>query len=321
MNLRYILWLVKKWYWLIILAALIGGAVALGVNHIQPKVYASATTVYVSSPNRNDYQTVLGAQQAAKGFALFPTSDNVLQATIAAVGDPKLSLPQLVPMVSVLNNLDSQFVTITVSNSDPRLAAQLASEIAKQSIAQFMTSQNNNIQNQQFLQRQMASVQTEINSLEQQLAQAQLGTPTSAKTDLVNGLTAKLNSDQLYYSQLLSSQTNISGFEVSVVQQPQIPTSPVGLSRSLAVIIGVLVGLIVIMCVILFLEQTKGIIVLRPGDQITVFDLEADSPTIMTVEDLPETVKPEQERTLKLRSVTIPKRPKNNGLSRNRKAN
>jgi len=315
LSIRYILWLVKKWYWLIILAALIGGTVALGVNHIQPKVYAATTTLYVSSLNRNDYQTVLGAQQAAKAFTLFPQSDKVLQATLDTLRAPNLSLSQLSSMISVQNTLNTQFVSITVSNGDPRLAAQLASEIAKQSIAQFMASQNNNIQNQQFIQQQMASIQSEINSLQEQLARAQLGTPTPAKTELVNGLTTKLNNEQLYYSQLLSSQVNFSSFQVIVVQQPEIPTSPVGLSKSLAVAIGVLVGLVVIMCVILFMEQTRGIMVIRPGDQIMVLDQNTGLPSSIRIEELSAIKKPEQEPTMKLRSVLIPKRPDSFGPS------
>jgi capsular polysaccharide biosynthesis protein len=309
LSIRYILWLVKKWYWLIILAALIGGTVALGVNHIQPKVYAATTTLYVSSLNRNDYQTVLGAQQAAKAFTLFPQSDKVLQATLDTLRVPNLSLPQLSSMISVQNLVDTQFVSITVSYSDPRLAAQLASEIAKQSMAQFMASQANNIQSQQFIQQQMAILQTEINNLREQLTQAQLGTPSPTKNVLVNGLTTKLNIDQQYYGQLLNSQASISGFQVTVVQRAEIPTNPVGLSKSLAVGIGVLVGLVVIMCIILFMEQTRGIMVVRPGDQIMVLDQNTGLTSSIRIEELSAIKKPEQEPTMKLRSVLIPKRP------------
>lgn len=233
---------------------------ALGVNLLQPKVYQATTTLYVSSLNRSDYQTELGAQQAAKSFALFPQSGGVLQATLATVGNRNLSLSQLSSMVTVQNDLNSQFVVINVRNGDPRLAAQLASEIAKQSVAQFMASQSTNIQNQQFIGQQLASLQTEINTLQAQLAQAQVGTATPARTALVTRLTTKLSNDRQVYNQLLSSEASVGGFQVTVVQQSQIPQSPVGLSLALAVAIGALVGLIVIVCVILFIEQTSGIL-------------------------------------------------------------
>ena len=41
-------------------------------------MYQAETTLYVSSPNHSDYNTVVGDQQAAKAFALFPQSSSIL---------------------------------------------------------------------------------------------------------------------------------------------------------------------------------------------------------------------------------------------------
>jgi capsular polysaccharide biosynthesis protein len=221
------------------LAALIGGAVGLAVNLFQPRLYESATTLYVSSPNLSDYQSVLGAQQAAKAFVLFPQSDGMLQTALKTVGTHNLSLSQLSSMVTVDNSLNSQFVVIRVRNSDPTLAAQFASVIAKQSIELYMASQN--------------------------------------------------------------------GFRVTVLQQAEIPSSPVGQGPAIVLAIGMLVGLVVIVCVILFFEQTNGILVIRPGDQITVLDLETGLPTVITVKDLPTKEMPEQDATVKLSRISVPK--------------
>ncbi len=95
MELRHVLRLAKKWFWVIIIAILIGGAAGLVVNLFQPKMYEATTILYVSAPNHSDYQGVLGAQQAAKAFASLPTSDDVLKATLHTVNVPGLSLSQL----------------------------------------------------------------------------------------------------------------------------------------------------------------------------------------------------------------------------------
>jgi len=89
-----------------------------------------ATTLYVGSPNRTDYNSVVGDQQSAKAFAFIPRSDSVLAATLQTVGDQSLSLSQLSSMVTVNNNLDSQYVVIQVRDRDPKRAARLATEIA-----------------------------------------------------------------------------------------------------------------------------------------------------------------------------------------------
>ncbi len=219
LQVRYALWLVRKWLWLLILATLIGGAVGLVVNLFQPKLYESTTSLYISSLNASDYQSVLGAQQAAKGFVVFPQSDGVLQAVLKVVGVRNLTGSQLSSMVTVDNNLNSQFVDIKVRNSDPVMAAQLASAIAKQSMDLYMASQN--------------------------------------------------------------------GFRVTVLQQAEIPTSPVGQGLAVVLAIGMLVGLVIIVCGILFIEQTNGILVIRPGDRIAVLDLETGLPITITVKDLP----------------------------------
>ena len=203
-------------------------------------MYESAATLYVSSPNLSDYQSVLGAQQAAKGFALFPRSDGVIEATLKAVGARDLSLSQLLSMVTVENDLNSQFIVIKVRNSDPELAARLASVIANQAITLLMASQN--------------------------------------------------------------------GFRVTVVQQAEVPIDPVGLGPAIVLAIGMLVGLVVIVCTILFIEQTNGILVIRPGDQITVLDQETGLPAVITVRELPAIERSEQEATLKLRRIVVPQR-------------
>ncbi len=129
MQPRYILGLIRKWLWLIILAALIGGAVGAGVDHILPKKYEADATLFVSSPNHIDENSVLGDQQAARALANFSQSNSVLQATLNSLHIHDLTLPQLTSMVTVQNDLDSQFVIVQVRDKDSQRAAKLASEI------------------------------------------------------------------------------------------------------------------------------------------------------------------------------------------------
>ncbi|MGZ3628947.1 MAG: polysaccharide biosynthesis tyrosine autokinase, partial [Ktedonobacteraceae bacterium] len=221
-------------------------------------------------------------QQAAAALASFPQSDAVLRATLQVIGDKSLSLSQLTSMVSVQNDRSTQFVTVTVRDSDPKRAAQLASEDAKQSIFQFegMLTDPSHTQLAQDLQYQVSQLATEIKNTqdelqnqEQQLANVEnnpVADPTT-QTDLVNQQTSRitqlnttLTALRTAYSQLYGEQisyfTSLSNSQVTLLQDAQVPQSPVGLQRTLAVAIGALAGLITITGVIIFIEQTDDIL-------------------------------------------------------------
>jgi protein-tyrosine kinase len=268
---RKVLWFARKWFWLIVLASFIGGAAGLVVSFLQPKLYEADTTLYISSPNHTDYQSVLGDQQAAKAFIRIPQSDSVLTATIQAVGYRNLNPSQLSSMVTVTNNQDTQYVTIAVRNIDPKMAARLDREIAKQSVISFESAANDNGQVKQFLRQELANLENEMKGLEKQLTEAQnqsrLNTPsTSRQAGSINQLNTHLSADRTLYNELLSSYASMSSTQVTVVQDAQLLPNPIDLGKTVAAAIGALVGLITIVGVIIFIEQTDDI--LRTPDKI-----------------------------------------------------
>ena len=225
-----------------------------------PKTYDAQTTLYLVSPNSSDINFVSGAQQAAKSFALLPHSDPVLLATLQAAGDRSLSPSQLSSMITVENDINSQFVVIKVSAHDPKYAAQLANEITKQSIAQFASASTDGGTSTQFVKQMLGKLEIDINNLEKELADAQNRTPSTSQTARIDQLNTSLSSKLALYNQLLSTYGSISGFQVKILQNAQIPKDPTGLGPAPAVAIGMLAALIVIVAVILFIEQTNGIL-------------------------------------------------------------
>jgi Mrp family chromosome partitioning ATPase/capsular polysaccharide biosynthesis protein len=299
------------------------------VNLLLPKTYEAETQLYISTPNHNDYNTVLGDQQAAKAFTSFPQSTSVLQATLRAAGVRGLSLSQLNSMITVDNSLDSQFVVIRVRDKDPLLAARLATVLTEQSMNQYetlstdggklqfaqdeldrlgneikslenlltslqgqgqavsindptvkaarisdLTDQlnglrqlyielfNTEIQNgaTPFLLQQINTVQTQINNLESILASLK-GSGTSSNDPSVQSvritqLQDELNGLRQLYVPLIDTYGNLTSPQVAVLQSAQVPTKPVGPGAAVAVAIGALAGLIAILGVIVFIEQT-----------------------------------------------------------------
>lgn len=263
MQPRYILGLVRKWLWLIILAALIGGAVGYGVDHILPKKYEADATLFVNSPNHIDYNTVLGDQQAARALALFPQSNSVQQATLKSLHINDLTIPQLTSMVTVQNDLNSQFVVVQVRDKDPQRAALLASEIAKQSKTQLQSTTINST-GAPFVQNEISSIPKEISQLKQELiniqGQSVNGTYTPEQTALINQLRASIEGLEQSYIQYVNTYDTLNGIQVNLLQDAQVPQKPVGAGSAVAIAIGMLVGLIAILGVIIIIEQTDDIL-------------------------------------------------------------
>lgn len=263
MQPRYILGLIRKWIWLIILACLVGGIAGLAVSLLQPKTYEADTTVYLVSPNRSDFNTVSGDQQAAVAFARIPQSNSVLTATLQAVGDKNLSTSQLSSMLTISNTLNSQFVDIKVRDRDPKLAARLSTEVARQSIAQFMAATSGG-QAKQFVKQEMDNLAIQIKNLENELANAQSQTGPDANTDsqstLITQLSTNLSGEQTLYNQLLNTYMSMDSTQAVILQQAQVPQKPVEVGQGPAIAIGMLVGLVVIIGVIFFIEQNDDIL-------------------------------------------------------------
>ncbi len=277
MEMHHVLQILKQWRMRILLACLIGAAAGLTVNLLQPKVYQAEATLFVSSPNHSDINTLLGNQEAAKALASFPQSDAVLRATLQVVGDKSLTLPKLATMVSVQNDRGTQFVVVHVRDNLPERAAFLATEIAKQSIAQFqmMLSDPNRTLLGQDLQQQVTQLATEIKSAENEIQQqdqqlmAIEGQPVADATEQkarVDQQTARLDRLNLTlsglrsaYSQLYSEQISYfdssNNTQVTLLQDAQIPDNSVGLGRTLAIAMGLLAGLVAIVGVIVLVEQ------------------------------------------------------------------
>src|SRR6266487_513621 len=250
----YVLRLIRKWLWLIVLACLVSGAAGLVVSLLRPKVYEADAMVYLNSPNRSDSSAIVGAQQAAKAFALIPQSGPVLLATIQAVGDRNLSPAQLSSMLTVVNNLDTQFVTIGIRDSDPRRAARLATVIVHQSITRFNTAATGGNQTNSFMKQELDTLAFEIKSLENQLTQK------GQVSQTVSQLNVSLNEKRTLYSQLLVSYESMSTIQAVVLQDAEVPKDPVGGGAIVGGAIGMLAGLIVITGVILFIERPGGLL-------------------------------------------------------------
>ena len=166
------------------------------VDHILPKKYEADATLFVTSPNRIDNNSVLGDQQAASALARLSQSNSVLLATLKSLHIYDLTLPQLTSMITVQNDLNSQFVIVQVRDKDPQRAALLASEIAKQSETQFQSTTINST-GAAYVKEEISNIPKEISQLKQEISNIQGqsvdGTYTHEQTALINQLRASVD--------------------------------------------------------------------------------------------------------------------------------
>ncbi|MBK8988044.1 MAG: polysaccharide biosynthesis tyrosine autokinase [Chloroflexi bacterium] len=131
MELRQYVYLVWRWLWLIISGVLLAGGVAYYVSRAQAPVYrASATLLVIEGSNGVDtaYNALLTSEQLAQSYAERLKNYEVLAEALANLG---LSLPpeDLVEFLQVQLVNNTQLIILSVENTDPQVARDLANEI------------------------------------------------------------------------------------------------------------------------------------------------------------------------------------------------
>jgi polysaccharide biosynthesis transport protein len=133
--------LAKRWAWVMLLGILLCGGSTYIVTKLMHPVYQATALLLVSFNTSNS-----AADNTTAALAVLPTyaqlvkNPAVLQSVLAH--HQGLTLDQLFPMISVTPQSNTQVIELDVNNSDPQLAAQLATEVG-QSLAQYSDTKLN----------------------------------------------------------------------------------------------------------------------------------------------------------------------------------
>lgn len=241
MELGIYIRLLRRWLWLVILAATIAGSSAFISARTQPPIYRASTTLQLGNYlNLSDPNP--GMIQSAAALAQTYVSLLKLRPITQAVVD-KLRLPfapeALEGMFEGVVTSGTSFLTLTVTYTDPVIATDVANELAAQLIA---NSPTNLTQDQQ---KQLELLQSEIQQL-----QAQIQTARDEMRAIDNELANQANSDEdtailtarrtELMNEISTAQTNLAAMSNTIVQLQQrgtinyirvmeparIPTSP-----------------------------------------------------------------------------------------------
>ncbi|MGB1250416.1 MAG: polysaccharide biosynthesis tyrosine autokinase [Candidatus Promineifilaceae bacterium] len=171
MELKLILTLLRKWAWLLIVLAILGGAAGYYLDTQQIPVYrASAQVMVMSAPStdsRNRYSSSLADERLADTYSGLFLIQPVLQASYDRLGY------QFSPgSVSVSNPASSQLINILVRDTSPEQAADIANVLVESFKDYALELETGRFQaSEESLRFQIEQTQGQISDIETALSQ------------------------------------------------------------------------------------------------------------------------------------------------------
>lgn len=278
MDLNRYIRLFRKWAWLIILAAVIGGGIAFFVRRSQSDVYKAQTKImigsYLQASNPQAAEIRTGAE-LAKTYAALIQTRTVLQATIDALElDTKPEdlggsiTTELIPETSLL--------VLTVLYPEPEKAAAIANEVSNQLIQNSPTNLTQDEEQLMESAREQVAVLTEqINTANERLDEiaAQIQSFETVETEDAQAELARLqaqwditlNQRAQFQEALAEFQNTIANLnrstnKLTIVEEAVVPAFPESKQVLRTAILGALIGLVLGSALVLFINYQENTI-------------------------------------------------------------
>jgi len=248
-DLRWLLAVIRRWLWLIILCALLGLGGAYGASRYMPPVYSASSTLLIQAAV-TDFQAIMTSERLARTYSQLLKEQTVMEMVIQQLGLDETPVA-LARKVKVNVVADTQLIRVNVEHKDPSLAAQIANALSNAFIEQVEIYQTERYS------ESLTSIKEQIDELATLMDTTQakidvLGTPTFPDDQLelarLEGLQAQYRGA---YTSLLQGyeQMRLSAaqsFQTVVVAEtarvPREPTQNLFLYMSLAGLVGLMVG-------------------------------------------------------------------------------
>ena len=249
MDLRRQIAIVRAWFPLVFVCAVLAAGAAFLFSSQQHKVYEAEATLIVgqslSSVNPSSDQ-LLASQRLSTTYASVVTTRPILDAVITKLGLDETA-DELRGSVVADTPLSNTFLTITVSDGDPARAAAIANALADQLIAASPAIQGRQAEFQASIDADLKATQDQINSTQAQVEMLSgLTNPSAAQAAELETLDGRLASLRSTYATLLSYSSGSGSSLLSVIEPAVPPTSPVSprplLYTLLAAVVGLLIG-------------------------------------------------------------------------------
>ena len=272
-----------KWWWLILTAALLAATASFFANRQVPVLYQSRSTLLIGSPfsslnpNANELNLSL---TLAETYARFAYREPVREATMAALG------LEWLPEYTATSPLNTQFVEISVVDTNPQRAQMVANELANQLIQLSPGGENQGENNRQgFINQQLDDLQRQIQEtkIEVETQQIELGNYVSAREianaqKQIEALQSKLSSLQLNYATLLSKSENQATNTLTIIEPALLPQNPIDPQTEMTILLSALLGAFLAAAAAFLLEYLNDNI--ESADEL---QLMADIPVLSSI--------------------------------------
>ena len=250
---RY-LGLLRRWLWLLILVAVLGGVTGYIVSRLQTPIYQSSTTLLINeapgSKSAIDYNSLLTSQRLASTYVQLLTERSVLEKVIPLL-PYTTTVEQLKVKISASVVRDTNLIQVNVTDPNPATAALIANSLA--------TAFSNQVEETQAARYQASedSLQVQMKRVDEQIQQTRadiqaLGTDAANK-DQRDRLQANLVQYQTSYNtysqsyeqiRFTAAQNNSNVTQVETAIPVFTPISPRDATTSpLAGVLGLLLAL------------------------------------------------------------------------------
>jgi len=284
MELQYYILIIRRWFWLFLLCGVLGGALTLVVLSRQPSTYTSVTTINIGNTFQNpDLQTneISAAQNLLRNYVELVQFESVRQNTIDAL-DLSLTVDQLEGLVSTRILTNTTLLEISVTYTDPVLAADIANTMADE----LIQASPSNLTEEQQVQVETARTQVDVlagllSGLQAQVADLNLEittvTNSATKQALIaerNDLIEQVNSttaNLIEFSQIITTlQKSVNVLEI--VERAQIADQPDDANTLSQTLLGAVVATGLVFGVVLLLDYLNDTLQ-GPNDVTAVTNL------------------------------------------------
>lgn len=255
-DLRRYFFLLWRWAWLLLLATFLAASAAYIFSKRTTPVYQASTLLMVSeapSTKALDMSSLQASERLASTYAQTMTTRSVLQGIINRLG-LQVDVKDLKEAIDVQPVRDTQLLQVTVEDTSPVQAAQIANTLVEEFILQIKAEQASRYaESKQSLEQQLNQLDEQIQSTTDDLNALSPGAAQQAERDR---LQANLAQYRQTYATLLQSYEQVRLAEAqstaSVIQKepavpPEIPVRPRVLrNTALAAVVGLMlaVGLV-----------------------------------------------------------------------------
>jgi len=271
--------LFRKWFWLLFLGAFLAGGAAFLIRSRQPGLYTAAVTIQVGtsldSPNPQLGDLNTGAQ-LAQTYAVLAKSRDVLERAIEA-REFSFGTTTLADALTTQIIDGTSLLRLTVTYTDPVLAAEMANEVARQLI---LNSPSNltpdqeaqiDLANEEIeqLTAELQQARQELNDLDRQIALSEdIGTIADLREqrNTLADRIVSISGNIAQYSNTvagLQRRTN----SLTVVEEARIPSGPAGNNVLSSTLLGAIVGAALAAGIALLIEYLDDTV--RTADEAT----------------------------------------------------